>query len=70
MMVVRESPRGWQRSGLKGRTEALEETIDSVRGRDEVRLLNTEGCPPSEVVGVEGTEPVPAMVSRLKDDLA
>ena len=43
MMVVREFPRGWQPSGLKGRTKEFDDTIDSVRGRDEVRALNNEG---------------------------
>lgn len=69
-MVAREPPRGWQPSGLKGRTEALEDTIDSVRGRDEVRLLVAEGYPSSQVVGVEGRETGPAMVWRLIDELA
>lgn len=70
MIVAREPPRGWQPSGLKGRTEALEDTIDSVRGRDEVRLLVTEEYPPSDVVGVEGREAGPAMVWWLIDELA
>jgi len=58
---------GWQASGLKGRMEALEETTDWVRGRDEVRLLVAEGYPPSEVVGVDGGSTI---VLRLRKELA